>query len=809
MPGFPTALANAAAGCDAAAARLAQVAQRLGDAAFQTPVDPELLAAERQIADAAAASAQQLRADPGLLHAGRVILHEGRSIPLIVPFGERGHLATSVDARVEGVANLVRTAILHAVSTREPGGLRVVGIDTATLGASFAPLRPLADAGVIEAVATDTRAAADAVAMAESQVAEHIAGRRTDRMLLVVASLSEAPRTLVERIDALARSGLAHGVTVLGCGLPDLPQAAVMRAADGRVTITNPPAAPFGRGEGLAAPVDWPETPDPSFVAGEAQRLAERAKAAATLTFADLIPAQPESGDPSKGLEVLIGRDAAGEVRLRFDDATPHWLVGGRTGGGKTVFLLDVLYGLASRYAPSDLALFLLDFKEGVSFTEFIPTERDATFIPHARAVGVESDREYGLAVLSTLNEEMTRRSTVMKRYGVASFAGLRAHEAYPRIVCVADEFQVLLAGNDRVASEAVALLENLARKGRSYGVHLVLASQTISGIEALWAKKDSIFGQFPMRIALPGARTVLEPNNDAAARISLGQVVVNTEGGTAGADRVARFPDTDAHVMQRLREQLGEAHTGVGAPRVFYGYRPVHLSEALPGERKPGRALLGREVSLRLDAAGVDLDRRPGRHLAVLGSDPVGGEALEAAVESLAGNGTRVLAVDFTGGADLRAAADRIASDAFAASLGEIPDGTVLAAWGLDAAGLDMKGQQALRALLRTGPARDVHLLGWWRNFRRFTDDIGGTAGREDVACALVLNLPGGEIMGHFGTQFQHWNPRAGRALLVDRHADTGAGRLVVPFSRSEDHDAAPGPQRSGGSAPIERTRP
>ncbi len=634
MPGFPTALAHAAAACDAAAARLGQVAQRLGDAAFQTPVDPELLAAERQIADAAAASAQHLRADPGLLHAGRVILHEGRTVPLIVPFGERGHLATSVDARVEGVANLVRTAILHAVATREPGGLRVVGIDTATLGASFAPLRPLADAGVIEAVATDARAAADAVAMAESQVAEHIAGRRTDRMLFVVASLGEAPRTLIERIDALARSGLAHGVTVLGCGLPDLPQAAVMHAAGDRVEVANPPAAPFGRGDRLAAPVDWPETPDPSFVSGEALRLAERAKAAATLTFADLIPTAPQSGDPSRGLEVLIGRDAAGEVRLRFDDKTPHWLVGGRTGGGKTVLLLDVLYGLASRYAPSDLALFLLDFKEGVSFTEFIPTDRDRSFIPHARAVGVESDREYGLAVLKTLNEEMTRRSTVMKRYGVASFAGLRDHESYPRIVCVADEFQVLLAGNDRVATEAVGLLENLARKGRSYGVHLVLASQTISGIEALWAKKDSIFGQFPMRIALPGARTVLEPNNDAASRISLGQVVVNTEGGTAGADRVARFPDTDAGVMLRLREQLGEAHAGVGAPRVFYGYRPVHLTDTLAGERRPGRALLGREVSLRLDAAGVDLDHRPGRNLAVLGSDPVGGEALEAAVD-------------------------------------------------------------------------------------------------------------------------------------------------------------------------------
>ena len=63
-----------------------------------------------------------------------------------------------------------------------------------TLGATFAPLRPLADAGVIEAVATDARAAAAVVAAAETQVSESIAGRRTDRLLLVIASLGEAPR---------------------------------------------------------------------------------------------------------------------------------------------------------------------------------------------------------------------------------------------------------------------------------------------------------------------------------------------------------------------------------------------------------------------------------------------------------------------------------------------------------------------------------------------------------------------------------------------------------------------------------------
>jgi DNA segregation ATPase FtsK/SpoIIIE, S-DNA-T family len=786
---FRSTLARAAAGCDTAAARLAAVRDRLGADAFAAPVDPGLLAAERQIADAAGALAGSLRADAGLLEAGSIVLHEGRRIPLMVPFGQGGHLATSVDARVDGVASLVRRAVLHQVAHGEPGRVRVIGLDTATLGATFAPLRGLVDAGVIEAVATDHAGVQAALAEAERHVADSMAGRRTDRLLLVVASLGESPGSVVERVHAVARSGPAHGVAVIGAGLPELPHATVLHQLGDRVEVANPPTAPLSNGERLAAPVAWPEPLDPSFLAGESARLAERARSAAVLTFADLIPPAPLSEDPSDGVEVLIGRDAAGEVRLRFDDATPHWLVGGRTGGGKTVFLLDVLYGLASRYSPSDLALFLLDFKEGVSFTEFIPTERDDTFIPHARAVGVESDREYGLAVLRALADEMTRRSEVMKRHGVAGFAGLRRHEPHPRIVCVADEFQVLLAGNDRIASEAVALLENLARKGRSYGVHLVLASQTISGIEALWAKKDSIFGQFPMRVALPGAQQVLDPRNEAATRISLGQVVVNTEGGARGADRVVRFPNSDAEVMIRLREQLRAAHAGFGPPRVFFGYRPVHVADTLPGERTPGSALLGREVSLRLDVVGVGLDDRPGRHLAVLGSDAVGGEALEAAAESLVATDHRTMwTVDFTGQARVPISAVPLPPAEFGARLKEVPDGTTIVGWGLDAAVLDMNGQKALRELLRNGPARGVHVLGWWRVYRRFLDDIGGTAGREDVSCALVLNLPGAEIMGHFGQQFQHWSPRAGRALLIDRHTDTGAGRLMVPFSRKEE---------------------
>src|SRR3982751_5195704 len=216
------------------------------------------------------------------------------------------------------------------------------------------------------------------------------------------------------------------------------------------------------------------------------------------------------------------------------------------------------------------MALYLLDFKEGVSFAEFVPTSRDRTWLPHARAVGVESDREYGLAVLRELDAEMTRRSVAYKRAGVTRFADLRAVAAdegrsgpLPRILCVIDEFQVLLAGNDPTATEAVGLLESLARKGRSYGIHLVLASQTVMGVEALYTKRDSIFGQFPVRVALPGGGDVLEPTNDSAAGPPLGTGGLGgPRGATRGHERVVQFPDphADRDALLELRHKLWQA---------------------------------------------------------------------------------------------------------------------------------------------------------------------------------------------------------------------------------------------------------
>jgi len=96
--------------------------------------------------------------------------------------------------------------------------------------------------------------------------------------------------------------------------------------------------------------------------------------------------------------------------------------------------------------------------------------------------------------------------------------------------------------------------------------------------------------------------------------------------------------------------------------------------------------------------------------------------------------------------------------------------------------------GLDDLRTLLRAGPGRRIHLLSWWRITRRFSDALGGAAGREDVACLVVLNVPGNELSSLTGDHTLHWQPRTNRALLIDRHDQRT--QLIVPFVRPGRHD-------------------
>jgi hypothetical protein len=617
------------------------------------------------------------------------------------------------------------------------------------------------------------------------------------------------------------------------------------------VRVGDVPRTPLGgQGRGLNAPVLLDPAPPDDLVTSVCRSVAEHAGQATRVGFSHLIATELWTESSVDGLRTVVGRAGRNPVWLSLDDTTPHWLVGGRTGSGKTVFLLGALYGLASRYSPDELALYLLDFKEGVSFTEFTPTELDPTWIPHARTVGVESDREYGVAVLRALVQELNRRAIAMKQAGAAKLAQLRQirpDTGFPRIVIVIDEFHVLFAGNDPVAKQAGELLETLARKGRSYGIHLILASQTTSGIETLFAKGEAIFDQFSQRIALAGGKGVLALLNDAADALPVGEAIVNDAAGIPAANRRIRFPDTDLDAVRTVRTHLWQRRTpGDAPPAVFAGYAQQHLREdptflRLDPTVRRRALLLGRSVDVGLPTATFTLDTSPGRHLAVLGTSQIGSDLLHAVVLGLSRQhapgeaefilaglvaaaddaadaaarevreaGHRCSEVEITGlrdalarlsdpasgpGGDL---SDQLAELTGSATPGSSsPRATYVIMWGADAAGAALRGARDpdtgrtglddLRVVLQEGPARHVHVVGWWRVARRFGEDLG-SSGRDDVAGLVALNVSATDLSGLLGDYSVDWYPRENRALFIDQHEDRRT--LLVPFVRDDALD-------------------
>jgi hypothetical protein len=336
----------------------------------------------------------------------------------------------------------------------------------------------------------------------------------------------------------------------------------------------------------------------------------------------------------------------------------------------------------------------------------------------------------------------------------------------------------------------------------------VILASQTVLGVEALYAKRDSIFGQFPVRIALPGGGDVLEPTNDSAAGLPLGRAVVNTAGGlggprgaTRGHERTVRFPDphADQEALSELRHRLWAARDPEATPpRIFAGYAHQHLADdptyraALAGRAGRPAALVGRVIDVNLSTAAFPLDASPGRHLAIFGSHATGAEVLAAAARSVAAfHAPRTARFVIS---SLVADGDELAKD-LAVEIGHRQEVTVtraveltveqpayLVVFGMDAAGPGTL--TALRQVLREGPSRGVHLLSWWRGTRRFTEETGGSAGREDVAGLMFLNTPQQDVMVMLGRPVD-WQPRENRALLYDRHTDRTV--VLVPFVAPE----------------------
>lgn len=302
------------------------------------------------------------------------------------------------------------------------------------------------------------------------------------------------------------------------------------------------------------------------------------------------------------------------EVCFEIGNEQNHTLICDHSGSGKSNFLHVLIQNLAFYYDPNEVQLFLLDYKEGVEFNAYTDP-----ILEHARLVSVASSVGFGMSFLSWLCKEIQKRADRFKQFKVKDLSDYRKHEKMPRLIVVIDEFQVLFSDNK--STKAVeGHLNTLLKKGRSYGVHLVLATQTMHNIGI----SDSIKGQIANRIALPmdaeDSSSVL--GDDAACEIQKPEGIFNNNGGHKKYHTkmsIPKAPDDFTAFIKKIHEEFNQRNLAPIDRKICNGETPLKMPNTIKTNEM--RLHLGKKVDYEQKDLIVEFESNES-HLLVVSQD-------------------------------------------------------------------------------------------------------------------------------------------------------------------------------------------
>ena len=231
-----------------------------------------------------------------------------------------------------------------------------------------------------------------------------------------------------------------------------------------------------------------------------------------------------------KAMVIPVGTSEQGElVDFTLDTVSHiHCFIIGQSGTGKSVFLHDVIIGAMSKYSPEELELYLMDFKiGGVEFNRY-KNEK------HVKALLVDnSDVQITLEILRDISNRMRERGKLLRASGVSNIVEYNhknPDKKMPRIVFVADECHVMFPSTSnkemRLYREISDILAKIAKEGRSQGVHLVLATQTIAQSEIPSEVINNISDFYLLKCAASDSNRLVEDSSKITSQLKTGQVL-------------------------------------------------------------------------------------------------------------------------------------------------------------------------------------------------------------------------------------------------------------------------------------------
>ncbi|MDL2286165.1 AAA family ATPase [Desulfococcaceae bacterium OttesenSCG-928-F15] len=350
--------------------------------------------------------------------------------------------------------------------------------------------------------------------------------------------------------------------------------------------------------------------------------------------------------DAVQGIQVPIGWTADGEIvpfSIGGVNTEHHVLLAGRSGSGKSNLLHVLIHSLCHTYSPSEMNIYLLDYKQGTEFSVYASPP-----LPQAKLVAIESDPEYGVTVLAHLTEELEKRAQEFKSRSVRDFYEYRESSTaeLSRILLIIDEFQILFSEGRQVAEPAEKMLNQLLRQGRAYGIHVLLATQTLKGIQSL--SMGQLISQIGCRIALAcseeDSAMILGNSNWEASKLSSPpEGIINNSNGAKSTNQRFLIPFADRglckdHIAKIT--QIADQRGYCGSTRIFNGSRLPEMPTADWFNSKSHEAMqlhLGKRLSFEAEPLSLTLVNRSSSNLLISGyNDAIHDGLLASILQSL-----------------------------------------------------------------------------------------------------------------------------------------------------------------------------
>ena len=364
------------------------------------------------------------------------------------------------------------------------------------------------------------------------------------------------------------------------------------------------------------------------------------------ISFDEILPSKLFDKEAVKLLDIPIGvGDEDAIISLILGEGTSHHcLIGGGTGGGKSTLLHTIIMSSMLNYSPEQLQLYLMDFKGGTEFKIY-----ESQRLPHINLLALDAMQEFGESILESLVKEMEHRSQIFKEAG--GYTKLQDYVkgtglSMPRVLIIMDEFQILFndSTNRKVAMNCANLAKRIVTEGRSYGVHLMMATQSTNIISTLTLDRGTI-EQMRVRVGLKcgeadtrylftdlycsdAKKKMMGPKGTAVLNEDYTETPDNKDTsllyGNIGLRVAYCKDDLKEMYLKTISEQFIESEC---TTQIFEGSRTTGLLQYLKTinvnytSELPVRVHMGDKIKVA-PPFGISLDRKKNHNLLICGAD-------------------------------------------------------------------------------------------------------------------------------------------------------------------------------------------